>query len=144
MQLTVALGATVVGAFSANGTYRLFTLAPLVAIYFTALILFSYRIHDVLAKYLREQIEPEFEKACGVPKAMEWESWYKASDLKVGIRREFFVWEMWAVTLLSMAFVWYKDWSRGQGCAIFIALGFATAIYLVLTLWVMSLLRRRN
>ena len=143
MQLTVALGATLVGSFSANGTYRLFMLAPLVAIYFTALILYSYRIHDVLAKYLREQIEPEFSKRCGVPTDMEWETWYKASRLMIGIRRSFFVWEMWIVNLLSLVFVWYKEWSRGTtSCATLVVLGFATVLYVVLGLWTTSLLQR--
>src|SRR4029077_12020902 len=55
MQLTVALGAIAVGAFSAKGTHVLFLIAPLVSIYFTSLILFSYRIHDLLTTYLRDE-----------------------------------------------------------------------------------------
>jgi hypothetical protein len=79
MQLTVALGAIAVGAFSANGTTRLFVIAPLVSLYFTALILYSYGIHDMLANYLRRELEPEFKNLCNLPTDAEWESWYQAT-----------------------------------------------------------------
>ncbi len=139
MQLTVALGAVVIAAFSAKGTHWLFLLAPLIASYYTALILYSYRIHDVLAKYLREEIEPELANTCGLPVQKEWESWYLASSLRVGVRRSFFLWEMWIVTLLSTAFVWRKEWQWPMPYYQLGVLLTATVVYLILAAWVSSL-----
>jgi hypothetical protein len=111
MQLTVALGAIAVGAYSSNGTPRLFIIAPLVAIYFTALILYSYRIHDLLASYLREEIEPMFKDLTGLPTEKEWECWYHNAGRKPGIRRWFFAVEMITVTLAALCFLWQREWS---------------------------------
>jgi hypothetical protein len=111
MQLTVALGAVVIGAYSARGTSRLFILAPLLAIYFTALILYSYRIHDMLAGYLREEIEPEFQELTELPATKEWEIWYRSEGRRPGVRRWFFVAEMWIVTVAGLGFLWHQEWS---------------------------------
>ncbi len=137
MQLTVALGAVAVGAFSAKGTHMLFLVAPLVSIYFTSLILFSYRIHDVLAIYLRDEIEPQFVSLTGVATAKEWETWYKKSDLKVGIRRTFFVVQMWVVIAFSLGYVGYKECGETRfrcvlivAVVVYLALGLATSFLL--------------
>jgi hypothetical protein len=139
MQLTVALGAIAVGAFSAKGTHMLFLVAPLVSIYFTSLILFSYRIHDVLTTYLRDEIEPEFVALSKFPTAKEWETWYQNSGLKVGVRRAFFVVQMWMVTVISLGYVWYKECGETRFRCVLIG---AVVSYLVLGLWTSLLLRK--
>lgn len=141
MQLTVALGAVVIGAFSTKGTPRLFALAPLISIYFTALILYSYRIHDVLATYLRREIEPRFATLCGIPTEKEWETWYVGGGRKPGMRRLFFVIEMWAVIVLSLAYVWHKTWSEPRSlftCALLVG----TVTYIFLGAWTSLLVRK--
>jgi hypothetical protein len=142
MQLTVALGAIAVGAFSASGTPRLFILAPLVAIYFTALILYSYRIHDSLASYLRTEIEPLFEDLTGLSKTVEWETWYQASGRVPGVRRWFFVAEMWTVTVVSLAFLLHREWSTPGWFQI--TLRGATIAYSALSFLIPYLLRKRT
>ena len=142
MQLTVALGAIAVGAFSANGTPRLFILAPLVAIYFTALILYSYRIHDMLADYLRDEIEPKFEQLCGLPRSAEWETWYRARGRTPGVRRWFFVAEMWIVSVVTLGFLWHKEWSISGW--FHTVLWCATGTYLVLSILAQFLLRKKT
>lgn len=142
MQLTVALGAIAVGAFSASGTPRVFILAPLVAIYFTTLILYSYRIHDSLAIYLRNEIEPLFEELTGLPKSAEWETWYQASGRLPGMRRWFFLVEMWTVTAVALIFLWFREWSI-PGWFRVILFG-ATVAYIFLSLFVSFLLRKRK
>jgi hypothetical protein len=138
MQLTVALGAIAVGAFSTNGTHRLFLVAPLVAIYFTALILYSYRIHDLLARYLRDELEPELASESGISPAKEWETWYVKSGHRPGVRRWFFVLEMWLVTALSLSFVWYKE-SRFS-CALLLV----TIAYFIIAALTSTLLRKEK
>lgn len=139
MQLTVALGAIAVGAYSTNGTTRLFILAPLVTFYFTALILYSYRIHHMLANYLRNVIEPKFEDLTGFPKAAEWETWYQNQGIRPGVRRWFFVAEMCCVTGITLAFLWHKEWSTPGW--FHTSLTLATVGYLVLLPLTLLLLR---
>jgi len=142
MQLTVALGAIAVGAYSTNGTTRLFILAPLVTIYFTALILYSYRIHHMLANYLRDVIEPKFEDLTGFPKAAEWETWYQNQGTRSGVRRWFFVAEMCCVTGITMVFLWHKEWSTPGWFHTVLSL--ATIAYLVFVPCTMLLVRKRK
>jgi hypothetical protein len=141
MQLTVALGAIAVGAFSANGTPKFFALAPMVSIYFTALILYSYRIHDVLATYLRCEIEPQFQSLCSVPSSKELEIWYAAEGRRSGVRRWFFVLEMWVITLLSLAYVFHKTWNEpGFTCI----LKYAALTYFILAAWTSSWAQKKG
>ncbi len=81
---------------------------PLVSIYFTVLILYSYRVHGVLADYLREQIEPLTAKAAGTAAEVEFEFWYKRRATP-GIRRWFFIGTLWVLTILSMAYLLYAE-----------------------------------
>jgi hypothetical protein len=142
MQLTVALGAIAIGAFSAKGTPRLFILAPLVSIYYTALILYSYRIHDMLAIYLRKVIEPEFSSLTEVPTEKEWESWYHSQDQKPGIRRWFFVAGMLIVTGVSVGFILHLEWST-QGWFHVVMWG-AFSLYLCFLIPTLLLLKKKQ
>lgn len=109
IQLTIALAALVAVAFSRTGFRRVLLAAPLVSIYFTVLILYSYRVHSILAKYLRQALEPELAKELDVDLSLEWENFY-ANNAVPGIRRSFFVSALWTVTLLSLGVLWATEW----------------------------------
>src|SRR6266851_2489301 len=76
IQLTISLGAILAVAFSKPELSRVLVAAPLVSIYFTVLILYSYRIHKVLTKYLREKLEPELASAIGSAIDFELATYY--------------------------------------------------------------------
>jgi len=104
LQLTVTLGALVALAFAREGFERALTAAPLISIYFVVLILYSYRVHHVLARYLREELEPLISDEVKVPLDVEWEYYYYQKRIP-GIRRWFFMLTMWVVTGASMAYL---------------------------------------
>lgn len=117
IQLTIALGAIVAVAFSKNLDKALLA-APLVSIYFTVLILYSYRVHRILARYLRDEIEPELADFYGVPKIKEWETYYQNKDnshkhkVVPGIRLSFFILMLWIVCLGSPSYILIRQWDQ--------------------------------
>jgi hypothetical protein len=96
-QFITALGAIVAVAFAKDGFEKVILIAPLIVIYYTMQILYSYRVHDILARYLREEIEPALTRLCITDPEHEWERYYK-KNAKPGIRRKFFVYVMWIVS----------------------------------------------
>jgi hypothetical protein len=119
IQLIVVLGAVFAAAFAQRGLDKVLIVAPLASIYFTMLILYSYRLHDVLARYLRTEIEPRTAQividaapgAAGSPSAwareLEWENWYVSrARLRPGLRRSFFYWIAVATTIGAMTYLW--------------------------------------
>ncbi|HEX4953951.1 MAG TPA: hypothetical protein VF017_11225 [Thermoanaerobaculia bacterium] len=109
IQMTISLAAVIGVAVSKGGEFqRALIVAPLVALYFTVLILYSYRIHALLARYLRDQIEPQLARLCGTPLVAEWENYYKGHAVP-GIRRSFFLTGMWIVDLGSMGYLWFSE-----------------------------------
>lgn len=108
IQLTLSLGAIVAFSFSKDGFRRALIAAPLVSTYFTVLILYSYRIHKLLAKYLREVIEPQLAHASGTKPGDEWERWY-ATQQSPGIRRWFFLLTLWVVAVLTMGYLFVAE-----------------------------------
>jgi hypothetical protein len=146
IQMTLALG-TLVGVAATsiatqiqstnvtsivNLAYRALIAAPLISIYYTTLILFSYRIHRLLSKYLREVIEPELSRLCALPIDVEWENWYIKNAVP-GIRRSFFFGSLWAITILSPLYVAFSEQWQG---AFLLPLGFISALYVVAAIWV--------
>lgn len=135
IQLTIALGALVAVSFSWTGHGMVLIAAPLVSIYFTVLILYSYRVHGVLAKYLRKEIEPELARLCGTPPKKEWETYYKNQEVP-GIRRGFFLVALWVVCVLSLLYLWMADSYRTDFTILLIV---ATVVYglvvLAITFW---------
>ena len=146
IQMTLAL-ATIVGVAAtatttqpqANGAisivgfaYRALIAAPLVAIYYTTLILYSYRIHRLLAKYLKDIIEPELAQLCGISLEMEWESWYGRHAVP-GIRRSFFLGSLWILCIISPLYVAFSE--RWQG-NFMLPLEIISILYLVATIWI--------
>jgi hypothetical protein len=121
------LGAIVAVSFPPTAFSKALIAAPLVSIYFTVLILYSYRIHHLLANYLHDQIEPELARLCGTPPSMEWEAYYDAHAVP-GIRRQFFLGALWVVCIASLAYLWAAESGQPEFRMVLI---FATAIYLV-------------
>jgi hypothetical protein len=108
IQLSLALAALLAVSFSTTGLRAVLIAAPLVSIYFTVLILYSYRVHHVLAKYLREEIEPELARLCGTPVNKEWENYYQTQEIP-GIRRQFFLAALWVICTLSLLYLWLAE-----------------------------------
>lgn len=127
IQLTIALSVIVGLAFSQTGFDRALIAAPLVSIYFTILILYSYKVHGVLAGYLRDTLEPEMARRCAIPPEAEWEAHYARHEVP-GIRRRFFVTTLWAVSVLSMAYLFVSQ--RGDAFFLWV-LAVASVVYLI-------------
>lgn len=108
IQLSIALGAIVAVAFSATGFRKVLIAAPLVSVYFTVLILYSYRIHKVATAYLRDVIEPELAQRYGISHDIEWETYYNKKEVP-GIRRSFFIVSLWVVTFFSLLYLWLAE-----------------------------------
>ncbi|MBI5294908.1 MAG: hypothetical protein HY869_05490 [Chloroflexi bacterium] len=146
IQMTLALGALVgVAATSVatqtqstnvtsiiNLAYRALIAAPLISIYYTTLILYSYRIHRLLSKYLRDVIEPELSRLYEVPIDVEWENWYSKNAVP-GIRRSFFLGSLWATCILSPLYVGFSEQWQGS---FLLPLGIISALYLFVAIWV--------
>jgi hypothetical protein len=109
MQMIVALGAIIAIAFSRTEMNRVLIVAPLVTIYFTVLILYSYHLHRLLARYLREEIEPRLADICGTPLEVEWEVYYRKHAVP-GIRQSFFLWVTWIVCTLVPFYLMVSEW----------------------------------
>ena len=152
IQLTIALAALVGIAATATATatqtdvtqisetsivsfaHRVLLAAPLIAIYFTALVLYSYRIHKIIAGYLREEIEPELAQLCGTSEKKEWETYYLDHAGEVaGIRRSFFIISLWVVTVASPLYVGFAENWQGRFILPLIIL---SAVYLLVTVWI--------
>jgi len=111
IQLTISLGAILAVAFSKPDLSRVLVAAPLVSIYFTVLILYSYRIHKVLTRYLREKLEPELASVIGSSTDFELETYYSKHAV-AGIRKTFFLAALWVVTLSSLAYLFASESSH--------------------------------
>jgi hypothetical protein len=146
IQMTIALSVVIGAAFSEQGLQRALIVAPLVAIYFSVLILYSYRVHGVLAKYLRDVLEPELARLCGTKLEFEWENFYLTQYVP-GIRRKFFVTALWMVSALSMAYLGlYEMVARGKPVdRLFISILMAAGIlYFVACMWITLSLGKKS
>jgi hypothetical protein len=116
IQYVVVLGTVIAGAFAGTyagafeGTYYALLLMPMISIYFTTQILYSYFMHNTICYFLRENIEKKIiEILNDNPPLSEWESFVvdyqkKSKITIIGIRKDFFIVCMWAITLLSESF----------------------------------------
>jgi len=142
IQLSIALGAIVAVAFSTTGLRMVLIAAPLVSIYFTVLILYSYRIHSVLAGYLRERIEPELAQRCGTPLDIELETYYYNQTKEMpGIRQGFFVVALWVTSVLSLVYLWCAELENDIGTP---ALIVATVLYIGADLYITFFYKKRK
>jgi hypothetical protein len=97
-QMALGLGAVFGLSFSSNDLRKVLIAAPLIAVYFTALILYSYEVHKVLARYLREVVEAQLAQTLGTRSKDEWENWYVSLGKQIpGIRSSFFKWVQWLI-----------------------------------------------
>jgi hypothetical protein len=138
VQLTISLSVIIGAAFSEKGLQRVLIAAPLVSIYFSVLILYSYRVHKVLAKYLREALEPELARLCGTKLRCEWENFYRQEHTP-GIRRVFFVTALWVISAVSMGYLLtYELITRGRAIdELFVwILAVVTILYLITCCWI--------
>lgn len=125
IQLTISLGVIVGAAFSQPGLSRVIIAAPLVSIYFTVLILYSYRVHKVAAAYLHDKIEPALADLLGTSVDLEWERFYAGKNVQ-GIRRRFFFSALWVVCIVSMGYLLLTEASQPDFIGIVIV---STVIY---------------
>ena len=143
IQLTIALGVLVAVSFSSTSSpdLRMVLIAiPLVSLYFTTLILYSYRVHQVLAKYLSDKIEPKLAEGYKVDLDMEWENYYKEQEVP-GIRRWFFMAALWVVTILSLVYLWFNNDLRTElGAALLIMTILYGILVIIITLWDLNIL----
>ena len=109
IQYLVAVGAVVTAILSTDLQWSIYftLLIPLLAIFYSTQILYSYTMTDKLSKYIREELDPPIEKLLGTN---EWESYAwrtkKMSKVKTtGIRKGFFRASMWVITILSLIVV---------------------------------------
>jgi hypothetical protein len=119
IQLIISLGTLFAVSISQESFDKVLLVAPLVAIYFTNLILYSYKVHSKLANYLKNVIYPKFKEILpGIDEDIEWENYYISkqkpgiSKNKPGIRKGFFIFSMILVNILSgiyMAFKYLND-----------------------------------
>ncbi|UCB43251.1 MAG: hypothetical protein JSV77_00975 [Dehalococcoidales bacterium] len=132
IQLSIALGAIVAVAFSSSDLRMVLIAAPLVSIYFTILILYSYRIHTALTDYLRKKIEPELAQRCGTPRDIELETYYHRKSKEMpGIRQGFFLVALWVASILSLVYLWLAE--RDIGMPVLIV---ATVLYVLADLYI--------
>ena len=110
IQLTIALSAIIALASSKPDYSGVLIVAPLVSIYFTVLIMYSYEVHSTAARYLREKIEPALASLCATLVDMEWETYYLEEDKKTpGIRHIFFLMMLPIISAISLVYLWLSD-----------------------------------
>ena len=131
-------------AFGATGFDKVLIAAPLISIYFTVLIFYSYRVHNVLALYLRDELEPALADRCGTPPDLEWERFYRGQAVP-GIRETFFLVALWVVFLLTAAYFLLREFLPiDKGVTDWrIVIIVANVLYLLANLWITGTLRRR-
>lgn len=106
VQMVISLGVVAGVAFSKSEFINVLLIAPPVAMYFTMLMMYSYKLHDVLTHYLREKIEPQLSALCGIPASDEFETFYILQS-RPGMRRSFFIIMMWIVVVSPISYMWY-------------------------------------
>ncbi|REJ92598.1 MAG: hypothetical protein DWQ29_04530 [Planctomycetota bacterium] len=113
IQLTIALAAIVAFSYSEQGSPRMLFAAPIASLYYTVLILYSYAIHDVLAEYLRDRIEPDLAAQTGVDPSCGWETHYFGKT-RPGIRWQLFLWAHWAIAIGTSILAIYDRIQKDQ------------------------------
>lgn len=101
IQMVLALGASF--AVAIERFPRSILIAPLISLYYTAMILYSYKIHDIAVRLLREGLEPTLAKMAGTDPALEVETFFHRHGA-AGIRRDFFWGVSIATTVISLLY----------------------------------------
>jgi len=142
IQLTIAVGAIFSFALSGKVDKLIIVAAPMVSLYFTVLILYSYKVHRVLSDYLRNKLENELATLHNIPLEMEWENFYNVQkqnnkEVPSGIRRKFYPIMFVLVTFISLVYLWSNycfDSPYKTGTHVFLVI--ITIIYVVSAIWI--------
>ena len=109
IQYLVSVGAVITAVLSTNLDVSIYFLliAPLLAIFYSTQILYSYSMTDKISKYIIDKLDKPLEKILGTE---EWESYswrtkQKTKTRSTGIRKDFFRGAMWVITLLCLGAV---------------------------------------
>ena len=109
IQYLVSVGAVITAVLSTNLDVSIYFLlvAPLLAIFYTTQILYSYSMTDKISNYIINKLDRPIEKILGTE---EWESYswrtkQKTKTRTTGIRKDFFRGSMWVVTLICLSAV---------------------------------------
>lgn len=142
LQLVISL-ATILAVFSVSNIgqtnidfRKVIIVAPLISIYFSVLILYSYRIHYILTKYLREKIEPKLAELHKISRDYEWENFYRIYSVP-GIRKIFFLLMPLLISAFSLLYLWLIYHSELWPWLIFITLVYSSfIIYILYEFWI--------
>ena len=121
IQLTIAIGAILAFSIRPNGSSLTLIAIPIVSIYFTVLILYSYKIHNLLATYLRNEIETKIAKLCNIEVDCEWENYYKKHEVP-GIRRWFFITALWIMCVILPIGIFIYNYSINLKYSIYVGI----------------------
>ena len=109
MEKLAAVGAVITAVLSTNLDVSIYFLliAPLLAIFYSTQILYSYSMTDKISKYIIDKLDKPLEKILGTE---EWESYswrtkQKTKTRSTGIRKDFFRGAMWVITFLCLGAV---------------------------------------
>lgn len=100
-------------AFADDGYRQVLLVAPFLSVFFTTQILYSYRKHETLARYLRDVIEPALAKLHRIDPTREWHA-YGHKTARSGFHRNFLLWAMWIVCAGLMTLLWFQSASDFQ------------------------------
>ncbi|SFI89896.1 hypothetical protein [Thermoflavimicrobium dichotomicum] len=110
-QLIATMG-VVAGFAVPNEEYRIIILLiPLLSIYYTLQILYSFTVHDFLTKYLRDVIEPRLSQLCCTQDEFQFSNYFNKNAKKV-LKRSFYIYGMWVVSFFSMAYLWVFEYDN--------------------------------
>jgi hypothetical protein len=141
IQLTIAIGAILAFSIRPNGSSLTLIAIPIVSIYFTVLILYSYKIHNLLATYLKDKIETKIAKLCNIEVDCEWENYYKKHE-DPGIRRGFFILALWAMSVVLPIGIFIYNYPMGLKNSLFI--GIAGVIFIIATIAITAKFRDKK
>lgn len=133
-QMVVLLTLLLAAGIADAGYRQALILVPLLSVFYTLQIMFSYRKHDLLARYLREVLEPDLAKLHRIDPGREWQSFSSKAD-RSAHRKGLFLWTMWAICAGSMAYLWFfMDASAEFKLAYYIAAGcyFVAMLYVTI------------
>ncbi len=107
VQLVFLLTLIIVFALAEGGDSLALAATPLPSVFYTWMILHSYRKQEWLARYLREVVEPELTRLCQVDPTRELET-YRHAAKGPGTRKVFFLWAMWVINAGAMTYLWFQ------------------------------------
>ena len=106
VQMIVSVGVLLTIAFGNSKYDKVIIALPLFSIYYTMLILYSYKIHKNLTDYLVYELYPIYSTLYeGISIKSEWELYHQINQTKPGIRKIFFKTSMPIVSIFSFLYL---------------------------------------